>query len=528
MADHILSWMIFFPFLGVVVPPLLRHRRGQWICFFSSLGSSIFAMVAMFMMQRNVAHLQLEEVADWINTYAIQYRLGLDGMNVLLVALIAILFPTLIGCEWKRGRQNALSEQPHNSSEVGGIGIMGLLLVLQVSLLGAVCSQDLFLQFFFWSFNILPIYFLTGIWGGPEREQASFRTLIASLLGNALLFLGLVLLYYSVTPHSFNIKEISGSILSSGLVQPHPFLVHSPAPVVGLGNSFGLIIFGFFALGFCLRVPIWPLNGWFSQFADQAPMSVLVAFAAGIVPVACGLFTRICYFLFPQLLGSVALWISVLGLSNLIISALMSTGQKKYRGLLACVCLGQVGLTLVGMGSLSLAGLMGCLLQQLMAGLGFGALGIMFGVLAERTNQEGFQTSSGTKVIGGLLYQAPKLAFICAAAVCTVLAMPGSGNFIGQALILFGSYQQSPTFLVIASFMHIMVAAGVFQVYRSVFLGTPLGVSMGPVIDLSLREKVLVGGLLLALLLFGVYPKILVELIRPTALAVLTLVQGQK
>jgi NADH-quinone oxidoreductase subunit M len=181
--------MIIFPFLGAGAQALdLRASVLKWL----ALGASIIsAILGVLVLGHNLAGLPVESLLDqlpWVGSYAINYELSVDGISMVPVLIASVIFPVLLASEWDRRE--------------GARGLHALLLILQGALLGAVCSQDLFLMFFFWSLSSLPIFFLTGIWGGSSREQSAFRTLVTAAVGNSLLFGALILIYYSKDPHT--------------------------------------------------------------------------------------------------------------------------------------------------------------------------------------------------------------------------------------------------------------------------------------------------------------------------------------
>ena len=189
MTAHLLTAMIIFPFLGAGAQALdLRASVLKWL----ALGASIIsAILGVLVLGHNLAGLPVESLLDqlpWVGSYAINYELSVDGISMVPVLIASVIFPVLLASEWDRRE--------------GARGLHALLLILQGALLGAVCSQDLFLMFFFWSLSSLPIFFLTGIWGGSSREQSAFRTLVTAAVGNSLLFGALILIYYSKDPHT--------------------------------------------------------------------------------------------------------------------------------------------------------------------------------------------------------------------------------------------------------------------------------------------------------------------------------------
>ena len=499
MNNHVISLIVFAPLIGALLQAFVPSVRSRWIAFATSLVASAGAMFLVLSMQVHTADLQAIESFPWIGSYAISYDMAIDGLNALVVLLIAILFPVLIASEWNQ--------------KVGVRGMHSLFLILQSSLSGAVCAQDLFLQFFFWGLSALPFYFLVGIWGGAGREKASFRTMIAASLGDALIFAALILVYYSIDPHSFSLRELAGGKFSGKVFY-----------MLGYELSVSGIAFSLLSAGLCLRAPIWPFHGWFTEVAREAPSSVFVALCAGSVPVATYIFIRDCYLLFPETLGFASKMIVGVGVINLIMGGICAVSQRNLRSLLAFVCISEVGIILMGVGSLSSTGVVGAVYQQLILGLGVAGFGLFSGIVFDRTGDTQFLDEKGQRVLGGIATRAPAISVLAGVVVASILGFPGLGGFVGHALVIIGSYSVHPLTVVIAGSSLLLASYYLFSMYRYVFLGKS-ATGLGGFQDLSLRERACMVPIVFGLLFFGLYPKPLIELIRPTVLTLLSTVK---
>ena len=510
MNHHLITLMVLLPFLGAIVqsflPAHLPKREGfnlsRWVTLGTSLASSLCGLLLVLGMQTQTSDLQAVETLPWIGSFAISYDMGIDGLNVLLVLLIAIIFPLLISSEWNQ--------------KSGSRGMHGLMLVLQSSLAGAVCSQDLFLMFFFWALSALPFYFLIGIWGGSGRETAAFRYIVSSAIGNALFFTAMVLIYYSLDPHTFSLKELAGGKLEKVVFH-----------FLGADLSVSSVAFGLIGLGLALRAPIWPLHGWFTQVAQEAPPSVFVALTSVTVPVATYIFVRLGYSLFPETTSFSSQGIVIVGVLNLIMGGLCAIAQKGLRLLVAYICLSEVGLILIGIGSLNSAGMVGAVYQELALGLGMAGFGLFSGILVNRTGQSQFLDESGAAKLGGIATQAPMTALVAGVVIASLLGFPGLSGFVGHALLMIGSYSVHPAAVILAGASLLFATYYLFTMYRFVFLGKSSGFIQN-FEDLSLWERSYLLPLVGCILLFGIYPKPLIELVRPTVLTLLSTLSGVK
>jgi NADH-quinone oxidoreductase subunit M len=301
-----------------------------------------------------------------------------------------------------------------------------------------------------------------------------------------------------VDPHSFSLRELAGGKLGG---KAFDFLGYQ-LPVAG-------VAFGLMSAGLSLRAPVWPFHGWFTEVAQEAPSSVFVALCAGTVPVALYIFVRVSYVLFPETLSSAARIIVIVGTVNLVMGGICAASQKGLRRLLAYLCLGEVGLVLMGIGSLSAAGVVGALFS---------------GVISERTGHSTFLDKDGERTLGGIATKAPAVSVVAGLVVASLLGFPGFGGFVGHSLVIIGSYSMHPLMVVVASCALLLASYYLFSMYRSVFLGRP-GAGFHTFQDLTLRERAFMLPVVSGLLFFGLYPKPLIELIRPTVLTVLSTVK---
>lgn len=507
MNNHLISWMIALPLLGVLLQAILPEKDpermgfvARWIAIATSLAASVCAVVLVGGMNSPQAELQGTEFIQWVGLYAISYEVGVDGLNALLVLLVATLFPILVAAEWDQ--------------KVGARGLFGLFLLLQSSFFGVVCAQDLFLQFFFWAMTAVPFYFLIGIWGGEARESAAFRFIVSAAIGNALLFAALVLVYYSVDPHSFSLKELTGSKFKDKTLEV-------------LGGSISVPVFAFVLIGagLALRAAIWPVHGWFINVAKEAPLTVFVSLSGVMLPVATYIFMRLGYSLFPETMPTVSGVIVGIGGLNLLLGSIFALAQRNLRLLLGYFSMGEVGLLLLGIGSLESAGSIGVVYQQMVLGLGVAGFGLFASLLEDRVGHCEFRAHRvEDRPLGGVATQAPQIALISAILISSLLGIPGLGGFVSRSLVYIGAYPSHPAAVSLAVLAGLLATYYFFTMYRYIFLG-PAGRFQARIHDLNIREQAYLFPLVLMLLMCGVYPKPLLELVRPTVLTLLSTVK---
>jgi NADH-quinone oxidoreductase subunit M len=231
--------------------------------------------------------------------------------------------------------------------------------------------------------------------------------------------------------------------------------------------------------------------------------------------------------LFPETLGKVASAVVVVGVVNLLVGGVCAVAQRGLRSLLAFVALGELGLLLMGVGSLSQAGFVGAVYQQLVVGLALAALGLLVGVISERTKSELFTPEAESKdsTLGGVALGAPGAALVAAIASASILGVPGVGGFVSHALLVIGGYSFHPFVVIAAGGALLLGTYTILNMYRRVFLGQTTALTAA-FEDLRPREKLYLIPVVIALVGFGVYPKPLLDLVRPTVLAMLSSFNG--
>ncbi len=502
MQNHLISIMILLPLLGAAFQSfgLLGGRNLQGAgALLASLASSFLALGIVINAPGFTADVSQVEALPWVGSFAISYVVGLDGLGVPFLLLIAAVFPVLIGYEWNQ--------------KYGSRGMNALFLLLQSAFLGVVCAQDLFLQFFFWSLSILPFYFLMGVWGGPERDKSSFRGVVVASIANGLIFAALVLIYYAAEPHTFDLHSLEGGKLGAATFR-----------FLGQSVSVSAASFALMSLGLALRAAVWPLHGWFVKSVEGSTPSVTVSLTAVSIPISMYLFFRWGYALLPETMKECAPGIVVVGAVNLIVGMVCASAQRTLKGLYAYLCVAMTGFALIGIGSMDAMGIVGAVYQQFVAGIAFAGLGLFIGIFEERSSGDRFLEEDGTPTVSALSYAAPAMAIVVGFFLASLLGFPGLGGFVSTTLLVIGSYSLHPGWVVAVGLALVLGAYGMFSMYRVVFLSAQ---NRKPSIlnDLNWRERACLMPWVAVLLFTGIYPKPLMDIIRPTALTLLSMVK---
>lgn len=491
--ENLLTVMLFLPAVGALIQ---MGTRNMLVCRWLALGTSVLSgctgifLATWTRLSGSTSALSFQH--PWMQSYSMSYALGLDGLNALVVLLIAIVFPLLIVAEWNRTNARR--------------GTFALLLLLQFSSLGTAMSQDLFLMFFFWSLSSLPGYFLIGILGDQEREKNAVRYLNVSSIASALFLISALIVYYAVEPHTFLIKTLSGGKF-----------IAKTFGMFGETWSVGPIALSLFAFAIALRTPIWPFHGWFMRISKAIPSTILVALLVSSAPISVSMFIRISYELFPDLISTISDALVWIGVINLILSAFFILSEKDLRGFLSLLSLSSVGMALVGAGAVNSFGIVGSLFQVFSFGLSVAGIGIVTQYLYE--HKKSYEYSEYV----GLVKDAPHTGVVMAIFFGCIIGIPSGVGFIGTSLLFIGAFSVHPILVAIEALLLILLSGYLFQVYRKMFLASTKGDAS--MFELDTRSRLALFPLAAVILLVGFYPAPLIDIVRHTTGVLLGLVQ---
>jgi len=417
---------------------------------------------------------QLEYQASWIPRLGISFHLGLDGLSLLMVLLTGLLGLMAIVCSWQEIKQNVGFFHLNLLWNLGGV-------------IGVFLSLDLFLFFFFWEMMLVPMYFLIAVWGhnapgGKGRIYAANKFFIftqASGLTMLLAIIGLVFVHFSATNElTFDYPALLGTTMSAATEM--------------------VLMLGFF-LAFAVKLPVVPLHSWLPDAHSQAPTAGSVDLAGVLLKTAAFGFLRFGVPLFPHAaheFAPVAMWLGVVGI---IYGALMAFVQTDVKRLVAYTSVSHMGFVLVGIYSGSYIALQGVVVQMLAHGLSAGALFILCGEMYERLH------TRDLREMGGLWTRLPYLPPIAMFFAAASLGLPGIGNFIGEFLILVGSFPSAPLVTAVSACGLILAAVYSLIMVQRAFFGATRSEEKLP--DLSKRELALMLSLIVLLIGLGLYPQ---------------------
>lgn len=518
----ILTLMWLIPVLGMVVVMLIPKRNENAIKYVSIIITAIpliLAIVIFANFDRSMKDFQYVQRATWIESLNVQYYVGIDGISVWMVILTAIIGFFGAIASWGIGRDWAVGKSIK--------AFFALYLLLEAGMMGFFCALDFILFFVFWEITLLPMYFLIGVWGAPPRKQgkitrggpyAAMKFFLYTLFGSVFMLLAILAVYfYGDTPNSF---DMTTARLGAS----------------ALGTAVWL---GFF-LGFAIKVPIFPFHTWLPDAHVDAPTPISVILAGVLLKMGGYGLIRVNLEVLPDVSATkfCGYFLAILGVINIIYGAFCAMAQRDFKRLVAYSSIGHMGFVLLGIASLTEVGINGAIFQMVSHGLLSGMLFILAGVIYDRAHHRFIRYPDDPDMLtqlhidrslvgklgfGGLALKMPIYTGIVSLAFFGSLGLPGMSGFIGEVLALIGAFSRYRV-LAIISVLGIVVGAAYFLwTLQRMFLG-----KLNPrydrdsdeydeeydkhLKDINGRELVTLIPLAVLVILFGVYPAIVLNM----------------
>ena len=419
----------------------------------------------------------------WIASYHVYYRLGVDGLSVVLILLTGLL--SFLACF------SAFTIQKHVK------GFFVLFMLLMTGMMGVFAALDFFLFYVFWEVMLLPMYFLIGIWGGPRKEYAAIKFFIYTLLGSVLILLVILAYYFKMTSmglaqYAFNIPE---------LVARRPFAVP------GGPTLFQHLMFWALFIGFAIKVPIFPFHTWLPDAHVEAPTAISVILAGVLLKMGGYGILRLNYPLLPEVgaLQGVMWFLAVLGVVNIIYGALCALGQSDFKRLVAYSSVSHMGYVLLGIAILRSEGVNGAIFQMFAHGLSSAMMFMLVGVLYERAHHRDLAR------FGGIAVQMPVYFSLAVVGFFASLGLPSLVGFIGEIMVLLGAFQYSPWLAGISSVGLLLTAGYILWTMQRVYLGNAKPENAG-FSDCNRWELVSIAPLAVLCIVFGVLPMMILNI----------------
>ena len=488
MTVH-LSLLIFAPAVFALLGAL-GGRIGPVIALFGTVVSLGYAVILLVDFDY-AGGLQYVTDDAWIDELGIRYSLGVDGLNLWLVALTALLFAA--SALW-------IVLRPPDRA-----GLFSLHFgIAETAVLGAFLTQDLALFVLFFDLMLVPFYFLLGVWGGPDRVQAAVKMFIYTLVGSLLMLAG----------------AVAVAVLSATGDEPLNFSLAFLRDNL-VGENTQKLLFVAFGLAFLIKMPAFPFHGWMPDAYRNMPLPVLAVFSGVVSKVAAYGLLRIALPLFPAAAEDWQLIMLILAVLSILYGSLQAFTQTNLRLILGYSSVAQLGFIVLGIFALDDAarGAQGALLQAVNHGLVVAPLFLIIALLAARAGG-----SEDIRDMGGIAKRAPVLAGLFMIVTLATLAMPGSANFVGEFFILLGVFESKLAVALVASTGVVLASIYALRMYiRSMHNRE------GPAVtstEITLRDGLVIVPLVLVILAFAVFPQRALEAGEPAVKAVSAAVTG--
>ncbi len=477
----LLTAIVLLPAIGSLIVALVPRSRTEILRVLAAVVTVATATLTIYLaLQFEVGDAGFQFVSDhsWIKQFGISWKLGVDGISLWLVVLTGVLFPlALLGARVSRDLKSYLA----------------WMLILEAGCLGTFLALDLFLFFLFFEVVLVPMYFLIGGWGYDNRVYAALKFFLFTLAGSALMLVGMLALVF--------LHERATGILTFDLVQ----LAEEQA----LAATTARWVFLAFVMAFAVKVPLFPLHTWLPDAHTEAPTAGSVILAGVLLKMGTYGLLRFGLYLFPKAavdLAPILLTVAVVGITY---GAIVATMQKDLKRLVAYSSVAHLGFIVLGTFAFTSQGISGGVLQMINHGLSTGALFLLVGMIYDRRHTRQIDE------LGGLQKSVPLLAAAFLVVMLSSVGLPGLNGFVGEFLILIGTFVTHRWWAVVGASGVILAAVYLLWAYQRVFHGEPEG-DNASMVDLNLRERVVMVPLVALIVLLGVYPKPVLDRINPS------------
>jgi len=470
MNFPILSAIIFIPFIGSLFVFITKgtqknvEKNSKYVAIFSSLANFLLALFLWYLFDSSTSDFQFVEEKNWMGGF-INFRLGIDGISILFIVLTTFIAPICIF--------SGIHSIKFKIKE-----FLIAILLMETLMLGVFCSLDLVIFYLFFEGGLIPMFLIIGIWGGPKRVYSAFKFFLFTLLGSVLMLIAIISIYW-ITGTTDVIK-----LLDIRIPQEYQYLLW----------------LAFFS-SFAVKLPMWPVHTWLPDAHVEAPTAGSVILAAILLKMAGYGFMRFSLGLFPIASDYFTPLIFVLSIVAIIYTSLVALMQDDMKKLIAYSSVAHMGFVTIGIFSLTKQGLEGSIIQMISHGLISAALFLSVGVLYDRYHSRMISS------YGGLVNIIPKYAFVFMIFVLAALGLPGTSGFIGEFLVLVGTFQKNVLVTILASTGVILTAAYMLWLYRRVVFGKVTNIEIKDMKDLDKTEIYIFSSLIFLILFFGFYPE---------------------
>jgi NADH-quinone oxidoreductase subunit M len=478
MKFDLLAVLVLLPVVGAVVHAFIPARAERAHKLFALVLTTGLFFLSLELVNefRPVPGMQFEVSRDWMPNLGIRYHVGVDGLSLWLIILTTFLTPIALLGSWSSIHSRVKAFQI-------------FMLLLEAGMLGVFVALDLFLFYIFWEAMLIPMYFLIGIWGHERRIYAAVKFFLYTMAGSALMLVAFIALYKATGSHTFDIL-----LLAQQPVAP----------------ALQMWLFAAFALAFAIKVPMFPFHTWLPDAHVEAPTAGSVILAGVLLKMGGYGFLRLAFPLFPDAAHRFAPYIGALAVVGIIYGALVSLVQPNLKKLVAYSSVSHLGFVMLGIAAFNTTSVVGAVYQMLNHGISTGALFFCVGMLYDRRH------TFAIAEYGGLKSVMPWFSSLFLLVCLSSLAVPGLNGFVGEFLIMLGSWSLSRPMVVLASLGVVLAAGYILWMVQRVLYGEVTHPVNRTLPDLSAREFAVLIPLVVLAIVMGVASPQFTRLIEPS------------
>jgi NADH-quinone oxidoreductase subunit M len=493
--DNLLSIVTFIPALAaLILVVFLRgddaaaQRNAKWVAMFATSATFVVSLFIYFGFDPANTGFQFVEQGTWL--LGLQYKMGVDGISVLFVMLTTFIMPITILASW-----NVTSRVKE---------YMIAFLLLETLMLGVFMALDLILFYLFFEAGLIPMFLIIGIWGGKDRVYASFKFFLYTFLGSVLMLVAMVAIFADAGTTDIEVL----------LTHQFAFENFSLLGIQIVGGMQTLLFVAFFA-SFAVKLPMWPVHTWLPDAHVQAPTAGSVVLAAILLKLGGYGFLRFSLPMFPvgsEVMTPLVLWLSAIAIVYTSLVALVQDDMKK---LIAYSSVAHMGFVTMGIFAANQQGVDGAIFQMLSHGFISAALFLIVGVIYDRMH------TREISAYGGLVVRMPVYALVFMLFTLANVGLPGTSGFVGEFLTLVGIFQANTWVALVATSGVIFSCGYALWLYRRVVFGDLIKESLKGISDMTGRERAMFAPLIVMVILLGVYPALILDVIGPSTAALL-------
>ena len=476
MNFPILSSLILLPTIGAIFIFFVRstsdeYQSSKYVSLFISIANFILSIYLWFIFDKNSVDFQFIENREWLLGF-VNYKVGIDGISILFIILTTFITPICI-----------ISVNATIKKRLKDFIIA--ILLMETFMIGVFCSLDLVVFYLFFEAGLIPMFLIIGIWGGERRVYSAFKFFLYTLLGSVLMLIAIISIYW-----------ITGTTDVEKLYE------------IGVDSKYQNLLWLAFFSSFAVKTPMWPFHTWLPDAHVEAPTAGSVLLAAILLKMAGYGFIRFSIGLFPIASDYFTPLIYFLSLVAIIYTSLVALMQEDMKKLIAYSSVAHMGFVTLGIFTMTQQGIEGSIFQMISHGLVSAALFLCVGVIYER------QQTRLINKYSGLVQIMPKYAIVFMVFTLGAIGLPGTSGFVGEFLILMGTFKKSFLVATIASLGVILGAAYMLWLYKRIIFGEIINNELKLMIDLKKFEILILFSLVVPIIYFGFYPEPLINSIE--------------